>query len=155
MIGVDAAKKILAALGSEGFAKRVEEGLPFDDVEGIGPERSRALQSWFADEENRAVYHKLLNELHLETVEPRDTTGGRCAGMTFVITGNVHIFANRAAFKKYVEAEGGSVAGSVSGKTNFLVNNDRESTSSKNKKAAELGVPILSEEEFIGQFGQP
>ena len=155
MIGVDAAKKILAALGSEGFAKRVEEGLPFDDVEGIGPERSRALQSWFADEENRAVYHKLLNELHLETVEPRDTTGGRCAGMTFVITGNVHIFANRAAFKKYVEAEGGSVAGSVSGKTNFLVNNDRESTSFKNKKAAELGVPILSEEEFIGQFGQP
>lgn len=155
MIGVDAAKKILAALGSEGFAKRVEEGLPFDDVEGIGPERSHALQSWFADEENRTVYHKLLNELHLETVEPRNTTGGRCAGMTFVITGSVHIFANRAAFKKYVEAEGGSVAGSVSGKTSFLVNNDRGSTSSKNKKAAELGVPILSEEEFIGQFGQP
>lgn len=154
MIGVDAAKKILAALGSDGFARRVEAGLPFDDVEGIGPERSNALQSWFADPENRAVYHKLLGELRLETVEPRDTSGGRCAGLTFVITGNVHLFANRAAFKKYVEAEGGMVAGSVSGKTSFLVNNDRASTSSKNKKAAELGVPILSEDEFVERFGQ-
>lgn len=155
MIGVDAAKKILAALGSEGFAKRVEAGEPFDDVEGIGPERSSALRDWFADEENRAVYHKLLKELRLEKVEPKNTAGGRCAGLTFVITGSVHTFANRAAFKAYVESEGGLVAGSVSGKTSYLVNNDQTSASSKNKKAAELGVPILSEEAFIQQFGQP
>ena len=73
--------------------------------------------------------------------------------MTFVITGDVHHFKNRDAFKTYVEAEGGKVAGSVSGKTNYLVNNDVESTSSKNKKAKSLGVPIISEDTFLEMFG--
>ena len=79
---------------------------------------------------------------------------GNCAGLTFVITGEVHSFNNRYAFKAYVETNGGKVAGSVSKKTDFLVNNDVESTSSKNVKARELGIPILSEDEFIARFGQ-
>ena len=78
---------------------------------------------------------------------------GSCVGLTFVITGDVHSFKNRDAFKAYVEANGGKVAGSVSKKTSFLVNNDLESTSSKNMKARELGIPILSEDDFIARFG--
>ena len=74
--------------------------------------------------------------------------------MTFVITGDVHQFKNRDAFKAYVEANGGKVAGSVSKKTDFLVNNDAASASSKNKKAAELGIPVITEDEFVSRFGK-
>jgi DNA ligase (NAD+) len=69
-----------------------------------------------------------------------------------VITGDVHYFKNRNEFKAYVESQGGKVAGSVSGKTSFLINNDAESASSKNKKAKESGVPILSEDDFVARF---
>ena len=85
--------------------------------------------------------------------EKTNTENGRCVGLTFVITGDVHHFKNRDEFKAYVEAEGGKVAGSVSGKTNYLVNNDVESTSSKNKKAKSLGIPIISEDAFLEMFG--
>jgi DNA ligase (NAD+) len=93
-----------------------------------------------------------LQEVKLKKVEPVDASGGSCAGLTFVITGDVHYFKNRNAFKAYVESQGGKVAGSVSGKTDFLVNNDVESASSKNRKAKELGVPILSEDDFTARF---
>ena len=83
----------------------------------------------------------------------KDTSAGKCAGITFVITGDVFHFKNRNEFKAYVESEGGKVAGSVSKKTGYLVNNDVLSESSKNKKAKELGVPIISEEDFLGMFG--
>ena len=69
--------------------------------------------------------------------------------LTFVITGSVHHFANRNELKNYIEKRGGKAAGSVSAKTSYLINNDKESTSSKNKKAKELGVSILSEEDFL------
>ena len=72
--------------------------------------------------------------------------------MTFVITGDVHHFKNRNEFKAYVESQGGKVAGSVSKKTNYLVNNDLESTSSKNRKAKELGVEIITEDTFVEMF---
>ena len=78
---------------------------------------------------------------------------GACAGLTFVVTGEVHRFANRDALKAYVAAEGGKVTGSVSAKTDFLINNDVASTSGKNRKAKELGVPVISEDEFIARFG--
>ena len=84
---------------------------------------------------------------------PKTEKQGTCAGLTFAITGDVHHFRNRDAFKAYVEANGGKVAGSVSKKTSFLVNNDPGSASSKNRKARELGVPILSEDEFVERFG--
>ena len=95
----------------------------------------------------------LLTLIRVSPAEPRTSAGGRCEGLTFVITGEVHSFRNRDAFKAYVESEGGKVAGSVSKKTNFLVNNDAASSSSKNRKAQELGVPILTEDEFLARFG--
>ena len=82
-----------------------------------------------------------------------DATADACKGLTFVITGKVCRFENRDAFTAYVERQGGKVSGSVSKKTDFLVCNDGDSASSKAKKAAELGVPVLTEEEFVGRFG--
>ncbi|MBR6494275.1 MAG: BRCT domain-containing protein, partial [Prevotella sp.] len=73
-------------------------------------------------------------------------------GMTFVITGETHHFKNRKELQDYIESQGGRVAGSVSGSTSFLINNDIESTSGKNKKAKELGIPILSEYDFLSRF---
>ena len=96
----------------------------------------------------------LLTKVEVQRVEKKNTEGGTCNGLTFVITGDVHQFKNRDEFKAYVEAQGGKVAGSVSGKTNYLVNNDVESASSKNKKAKELGVEIISEDAFVEMFGK-
>ena len=96
---------------------------------------------------------ELLKEVSVEHVERKDTSEGRCAGLSFVITGDVHHYKNRDEFKAYVESQGGKVTGSVSKKTAYLVNNDVESASSKNRKAKELGIPIISEDTFIEQFG--
>ena len=111
------------------------------------------MHEWYAEPENRSAFEELLRLMEIPEAAPAEKGGGSCAGMTFVITGEVHRFRNRDAFKAYVEAQGGKVAGSVSGKTSFLVTNDTDSGSSKNRKAKELGVPILSEEEFIARFG--
>lgn len=154
-IGTDAGKKLIAALGTKGFLARIESGEGFEDVDGIGVERSNALLNWFADEGNRALFERLMHELQVDDVAPKATNDGTCKGLTFVITGDVHTFKNRDDFKAYVERQGGKVAGSVSGKTSYLVSNDGESGSSKAKKAKELGVPVLSEEAFISRFGGP
>lgn len=154
-IGTDAGKKLIAALGTKGFLARIESGEGFEDVDGIGVERSNALLNWFADEGNRALFERLMHELLVDEVAPKVANDGTCKGLTFVITGDVHTFKNRDDFKAYVERQGGKVAGSVSGKTSYLVSNDGESGSSKAKKAKELGVPVLSEEAFISRFGGP
>ena len=154
-IGTDAGKKLIAALGTKGFLARIESGEGFEDVDGIGVERSNALLNWFADEGNRALFERLMYELLVDEVAPKVTNDGTCKGLTFVITGDVHTFKNRDDFKAYVERQGGKVAGSVSGKTSYLVSNDGESGSSKAKKAKELGVPVLSEEAFISRCGGP
>ena len=154
-IGIDAGKKLIAALGTQGFLSRVESGEGFEDVDGIGVERSSALLHWFADEGNRTLFNRLHHELQVDEVAPKATNDGTCKGLTFVITGDVHTFKNRDDFKAYVERQGGKVAGSVSGKTSYLVSNDGESNSSKTKKAKELGIPVLTEEEFISQYGGP
>jgi DNA ligase (NAD+) len=152
LIGTDAAKRIINTIGFDGFMQRMEQGEGFETIEGIGVERSNSILQWYAKEGNRLAMQKLLAEVSLQKVEPVDTSGGSCAGLTFVITGDVHYFKNRSEFKTYVESQGGKVAGSVSGKTSFLVNNDVESASSKNKKAKALGVPILSEDDFVAKF---
>ena len=154
-IGTDAGKKLIAALGTKGFLARIESGEGFEDVDGIGVERSNALLNWFADEGNRALFERLMHELLVDEVAPKVANDGTCKGLTFVITGDAHTFKNRDDFKAYVERQGGKVAGSVSGKTSYLVSNDGESGSSKAKKAKELGVPVLSEEAFISRFGGP
>ena len=152
-IGGDAAKRLVDAYGWPGFVKALEEEADLASVNGLGPERSACIRSWYEDEKNRSVFYELLELLEIAASEPVTEVKGSCAGLTFVITGDVHQFKNRDEFKAYVEANGGKVAGSVSKKTNFLVNNDVTSTSSKNMKARELGIPILSEADFIAQFG--
>lgn len=151
-IGVDAGKKIVGSIGFDAFLQRLEKGEGFEDIDGIGVERSNSIRSWYAQESNRSQLERLLKELSIEKVEPKNTEGGTCAGMVFVITGDVHHYKNRDEFKAYVESQGGKVSGSVSKKTTCLVNNDVESTSSKNKKAKELGIPIISEDEFIARY---
>lgn len=150
LIGIDAAKKIIAACGWNGAIERFESGLGFESVDGIGPEKSGSALAWYG--KNKEIFAKLLGILSVENVQPKKETSGRCKGITFVITGDVHTFKNRDEFKAYVESEGGKVAGSVSSKTNYLVNNDVESASSKNKKAKELGVEIISEDRFLELF---
>lgn len=152
LIGTDAGKKIVGAIGFEAFLKRMEHQEGFEDIDGIGAERSNSILAWYAKESNRMSLVHLLEELSIEHVEPKDTSEGTCVGMTFVITGDVHHYKNRDEFKAYVESQGGKVAGSVSGKTSYLVNNDVESNSSKNRKAKDLGIPIISEDEFVAQF---
>lgn len=102
---------------------------------------------YFKNEENNKKLDHLLSHLEIE----KEETGEEqiFAGMNFVITGSVEHFSNRSEAKAYIESLGGKVTGSVTGKTNYLINNDKNSGSSKNKKAKELGIPILSEEDFL------
>jgi DNA ligase (NAD+) len=153
MIGVDAAKKIVKSIGFDTFLERMELGIDFSDIDGIGAEKSASIFQWYNHGKNREQLQHLLDEIQVERVEKEDTSKGRCAGVTFVITGDVHVFKNRDEFKAYVESQGGKVTGSVSKKTAYLVNNDAESASSKNRKAKELGVSIITEAQFIELFG--
>lgn len=152
MIGVDAGKKLVASVGFDGFLDRLREGVGFEDVEGIGPEKSGSVVEWYENKKNRESLQNLLKEVIVEKVDMSVRAGGACEGLTFVITGDVHYFKNRDAFKVYVESAGGKVTGSVTSKTNYLVNNDVNSASSKNRKAKELGIPIISEDEFVEKF---
>ena len=152
-IGADAAKRLVDAYGWPGFIQALEEGADFSGVNGLGPERSAAILGWYENERNRTVFRELTELMRIPAAEAAAEAKGSCVGLTFVITGDVHHFQNRDAFKAYVEKNGGKVAGSVSKKTSFLVNNDPASASSKNLKARELGIPILSEEDFIERFG--
>ena len=154
MIGLDAGKKIVTSCGFDGFLERLKDGTGFEDLDGIGPEKSKSVMDWYADKKNADVFEVLLKEVSIEQVNLKAEEGGKCEGLTFVITGDVHLFKNRDEFKTYVERTGGKVTGSVTSKTNYLVNNDVNSTSSKNKKAKDLGIPIISEDEFVEQFGK-
>jgi DNA ligase (NAD+) len=90
--------------------------------------------------------------LTFETENITDTTDSSLDGQVFVITGSLKTYKNRAALQKDIEARGGKVASSITSKTSYLINNDTESLSNKNQKAKQLGVPIISEEEFISNF---
>lgn len=121
------------------------------EVDGIGEVLAEGIISYFADEKKAQNALELFEELQIE--EPEQNNEEQIfAGMTFVITGNVYHYANRNEVKDVIEQKGGKVAGSVSSKTNYLINNDVTSTSGKNKKAKELGIPIISEEEFISML---
>lgn len=153
MIGIDAGKKMIAENGFEGFLERMETGQGFEEILGIGPEKSRSAIEWYENEKNKSSLKALLKEVTIEKVIPRTKEDGKCKGLTFVITGEVHRYKNRDEFKAYVEAMGGKVTGSVTGKTDYLVNNDAGSASAKNRKAAQLGIPVITEDEFVERFG--
>ena len=116
-------------------------------IDGIGPVIAKSLTKYFSNPENNQKVDHLLKYLHINKEE---ISGEQIfAGMNFVITGSLEHFSNRGEAKNLIESLGGKVTGSVTGKTNYLINNDMTSNSSKNKKARELGIPILSEEDFL------
>lgn len=123
------------------------------EVDGIGAVLADAWIRYFADEKNQETVDHLLSELTFEQ-EEESAEEAVFEGMTFVITGSVEHFANRNELKEAIEARGGKSTGSVTSKTTYLINNDVTSNSSKNKKAKDLGVPIISEEEFIKMLGE-
>lgn len=121
-------------------------------IDGIGEVLASAFEDYFADDAKRSSFYSLLSELTLER-EVRETDSP-IAGKVFVITGSVNNFANREELKAYIESLGGKASGSVSSKTDYLINNDVNSLSSKNKKARELGIPIISEQDFLALTGR-
>ena len=117
-------------------------------VDGIGGVLAQAWMDYFSSEKNNQSVDHLLKELTIE-LEQAESGEAVFEGMTFVITGSVEHFANRKELQEVIESKGGKATGSVTAKTTYLINNDAASNSSKNKKAKELGVPIISEEEFL------
>lgn len=150
-VGLSNAKLICKALeyDPQNILKATKEQL--NAISGIGEVIAEAFTVYFQDETHQMQYQALLEELTLE----QEQTGQAqtLEGKTFVITGSVTHFANRKELKEEIERRGGKVTGSVTSKTDYLINNDLESTSSKNKKANELGIPIISEEEMIRMLG--
>ena len=120
------------------------------ETQGIGDIIARAFVSFFEDEDNRALVGRILNEITFESDD--DHSDESLTGLTFVITGELKQYPNRNALKDEIESKGGKVAGSVSSKTSYLINNDISSGSSKNKTAMKLGIPIISEQDYIERF---
>ena len=151
-IGLANAKVICRELkyDVESLLKVSEEEL--NEIQGVGEILAKAFVGYFADAKHVENFRRLLNELTIpeETVTKQQIF----EGVNFVITGSVKHFANRGEVKELIESLGGKVTGSVTSKTNYLINNDVTSTSSKNKKANELGIPIISEETFLELVNQ-
>lgn len=123
------------------------------EIEGIGDVIAQAFVQYFTSEDNRSIVARLLKELDIRE-ERAESSEQTLTGQVIVITGSLELFENRNALKDAIEAKGGKVTGSVTAKTNYLINNDITSGSSKNKKAKELGVEIVTEEEFVERFLQ-
>ena len=151
-IGLANAKVICRELkyDVESLLKVSEEEL--NEIQGVGEVLAKAFVGYFADAKHVENFRRLLNELTIpeETVTKQQIF----EGVNFVITRSVKHFANRGEVKELIESLGGKVTGSVTSKTNYLINNDVTSTSSKNKKANELGIPIISEETFLELVNQ-
>lgn len=147
-IGLANAKVICRALDYDIDRILHAEAEELSEISGVGSVIANAFVDYFAGKNHRELFQKLLKEVTI-LKEENGADGAQFAGMNFVITGNVHHFANRREVKELIERKGGKVTGTVTSKTNYLINNDVESTSSKNKKARELRIPILSEEQFL------
>lgn len=123
------------------------------EIDGIGGVIAESFVDYFKNEKNRKEFEELLKELNVERAE-ETLAESPIAGKVFVVTGSVESFANRKELQAFIEARGGKVTGSVTSKTDYLINNDTMSSSSKNKKAKELGIDIISEEMFIKLVGE-
>ena len=121
-------------------------------VEGFGEIIAHSIAYYFRQEAHLALLADVLQYLSFQAAEQAEVGESPLAGLTFVVTGDLEQFANRKELQALIEKGGGKVTGSVTKRTNFLINNDIHSASSKNKKAAELGIPILSEQDFIDKF---
>lgn len=150
-IGLANAKMICRHFKNDFEAMRHATVEELVEIDGIGEVLAQAWTAFFSDGKNNAIVDHLLAELTFEAGNEESSEGAdeAFAGMNFVITGSLEHFKNRKELQELIERRGGKVTGSVTSKTNYLINNDVASSSSKNKKARELGVPILSEEEFL------
>ena len=155
-VGQDVCNRLLSAYPLKELIRTATESTDddvFSTIPGIGPEKSASFVRWMKDADNQPVLQHLLAELNVRQASSAPTGSG-CQGLTFVITGDVHHYKNRNELKAYIESQGGKVTSSVSKSTDFLINNDVESTSGKNQKAKALSIPIISEENFINRFAQ-
>ena len=150
-IGLANAKMICRHFKNDFEAMRHATVEELVEIDGIGEVLAQAWTAFFSDGKNNAIVDHLLAELTFEAGDEESSEGAdeAFAGMNFVITGSLEHFKKRKELQELIERRGGKVTGSVTSKTNYLINNDVASLSSKNKKARELGVPILSEEEFL------
>ena len=123
-------------------------------IEGIGPTIDSAIRDWFNEEDNMADASNIAAMLEFESAMNKPEGDFPLLDKTFVVTGKVMFHKNRDEIKEKIERLGGKVAGSVSKNTSFLINNDVDSVSGKNKKAKELGIPVISEEEFLRMTGE-
>ena len=147
-IGVSNAKMICKELGYDMEKIRHVSEEELAAIDGIGPVIAKSFVDYFKKEGRQEKLDHLLSHLELGEA-PKQKEEQIFHGMNFVITGSVEHFSNRKEVKEEIEKRGGKVTGSVTSKTNYLINNDTQSSSSKNKKAKELGIPIISEETFI------
>lgn len=147
-IGLANAKMLCKAFAFDFEAMRFADEEALVQVDGIGMVLADAWIQYFSKEENNQAVDRLLAELHIEVQEIQEDAAV-FEGMTFVITGSLEHFTNRKELQEAIEKRGGKATGSVTAKTTYLINNDTMSNSSKNKKAKELGIPIISEEDFL------
>ena len=150
-IGLSNAKMICKYMDNDFDKVRHASKEELIEIDGIGEVIAESFENFFKKPDNNKIVDDLLEVIEFEK-EEANLEEEDMAGINFVITGKVNIFANRNSVKEIIEARGGKVTGSVTSKTNFLINNDVFSNSSKNKKAKELDIPIITEEEFIKKF---
>lgn len=150
-IGLANAKMICRYYRYDLEAMKAAQAEELSEIDGVGEVLAGAFREYFADEKNLGQLDNLLKEIEI-AVEQIDESAQTLAGLSFVITGSLNHYGNRNELKELIEEKGGKVTGSVSAKTTCLINNDVNSNSSKNKKAKELGVRIVSEEEFMGEY---
>lgn len=146
-IGLANAKMICRAFASDPEKVRGASMEELDEIDGIGEVLARGYVEWWQDEKHQQEFDRLLQQVTLQ--REQEEGGEKFKGKTFVVTGSLEHFANRSALKDAIEKQGGKVTGSVTGKTDYLINNNRESSSSKNKKARELGIPVITEKDFL------
>lgn len=154
LIGQDVCTRLLAAYPLSELidkARTAKDPTLLSTIDGIGPEKSSSFVGWMQDTNYQKQLDDLLPQLEISQTSTKHK-GTLCQGLTFVVTGDVEHYKNRNELKAYIESQGGKVTGSVSKSTSFLINNNTNSTSGKNQKAKQLGIEIISEEQFIERF---
>jgi len=147
-IGLSNAKLICRRFGHDWSSIENATYEQLTEINGIGDVMAEAFVSYFSDEENRKAVHDILTEIELEKPDA-PANAQLLENITFVITGSLERFGNRKELVDYIESRGGKVSGSVSAKTDYLVNNDITSNSTKNRKARELGIPVITEAQLL------
>lgn len=154
LIGQDVCTRLLTAYPLSELidkARTAKDPTLLSTIDGIGPEKSSSFVGWMQDTNYQKQLDDLLPQLEISQTSTKHK-GTLCQGLTFVVTGDVEHYKNRNELKAYIESQGGKVTGSVSKSTSFLINNNTNSTSGKNQKAKQLGIEIISEEQFIERF---